>query len=174
MKAVREEVSGVGDQDNQTTLNLGNTAKVGKLKQQSSAHANNEADEHAAEEDEQKDSCTFEEADDAKISSLALLVLLRSFENDNGNSIIENRLSKDDGIQLGVNLVGVEDCENSDRVSSGESCAHGNRIDKGHAQRSGEECKDVQDQANDDSRQKGSSKGKGQDGTNIAEEVGLM
>lgn len=171
---MREEVSGVGDQDNQTTLNLGNTAKVGKFEQQSSANANNEANKHAAEEDEQKDSRAFKEADDAEISSLALLVLLRSFENDDGDGVIEDRLSKDDGIQLGVNLVGVEDCENSDRVSSGESCADGDRVDKGHAQRSGEQCKDVQDQANNDSRQKGSSKGKSQDGANVAEEVGLM
>ncbi|CAG1962256.1 unnamed protein product [Fusarium graminearum] len=120
---MRKEVSSIGNQNHQATLDLGGPAEVGELEQKRCGYTDKKAYEQTAEEDQQEDTCTFKETDDAEASSLALFVLLRSFENDNGNGIVQDGFSKDDGVQLGIDLVSVENSQNSNRVGSRESCA---------------------------------------------------
>lgn len=99
---------------------------------------------------------------------------MRRLEDDNGNGVIENGLAKDDGVELGVDLVRVENGENRDRVGGGQGCADGDGVDKGQVQRPRQHAEEPQDQTNDDSREEGSGKGKGQNSADIAEKVGLM
>jgi hypothetical protein len=61
----------------------------------------------------------------------ALSVLLSSLEQDNSNSVVEDRLSEDDGIELWVDFISVEDGKDGDRIGGGESCADRDGLDKG-------------------------------------------
>lgn len=169
-----EKVGGVGNEDNQTALNLGEPAEVSELQQQRSSHAHQETNEHTAEEDEQKDAGTLEEADKAEIAGFALVILLRRLEDDDGNGIVQDRLSKDDGIQLGVDLVGVEDGQDGDGIGGGQCCANGNGVNEANVQRPRNPAEEPQNQANDNSREEGTGKRKCQDGAYVPEEVGLV
>lgn len=171
---MRKEICSVGNQDNQTALNLGKASDVCKLEEQSGTHANDHANKHTTKEDEQENANSFKEADESIVASLALVVLLRRLENDNGNGIVEDRLAKDDGVQLGIDFVGVEDGQDGHRISRRQCCANGDGIDKGHVQRSRQQTKEPQYQSNHHSRQKSARKGKCQDGPDVSEEVGLV
>jgi hypothetical protein len=57
---------------------------------------------------------------------------LSSLEQDNSHSVVENRLSKDEGVELWLYLVSVENGKDGDGVGGGERRAdrHGfNEID---------------------------------------------
>lgn len=87
---MREEVSSVCDQDNQTAFNLWEPPDIGEFQEESRGHTHNDADKHTAEEDEQEDAGTLEKAEEAIITRFALIVLLRSLEDDNSDSIVED------------------------------------------------------------------------------------
>ena len=171
---MREKVGGVGNQEDEAALDLGEASDVGKLEQQGRPNANNDANEQTAKEDEQEDAAPLEEAEEPVAAALPLVVLLRRLKDDDGNGVVENGLAKDDGVQLRVDLVCVEDGEDSDGIRSRKSGADRDGVDKGHVQRAGDEREQPENQTDDDGRQQGASKGKGQDGADVAEEVGLV
>jgi hypothetical protein len=171
---MREEVGGIRNQDNKTTLNLGEPANIGKLEQKSGRDADNDSDHQTAKEDQQEDTGTLEEADDTVVTRLALVVLLSGLEDDNGNGVVEDGFAKDDGVELGIDLVCIEDGEDCNWIGGRQGGADGNGIDKGHVDGTRDQGVEPQDQPNDDGGQEGASKGKGQDGADVTEEVGLV
>lgn len=124
MQALREEVRRISDQDNETALNLREAPDIRKLQQQSRSHTDDNANQQTAKEDDQEDADTLEETQDAVATSIALVVLLRRLEDDNGNGVVEDGFAKDDGVQLRVDFVGVENGENCDGIGSGQRCAY--------------------------------------------------
>jgi hypothetical protein len=59
---------------------------------------------------------------------------LRSFEQDDRDSIVKNRLSKNDGVEFWFHLVEIEDREDGHGVRSGKGRADGDGFDKGDIQ----------------------------------------
>ena len=41
------------------------------------------------------------------------------FKHDDRHGIIKKTLSKDDGVEFGINFISIEYCDDSDRVGSG-------------------------------------------------------
>ena len=103
-----------------------------------------------------------------------IVVALRSLENDNGNGVVEDGFTKNNGVQLRVDLVRVENGENRYGIRGGESCADGDGVDKGQVEGSGDTCENVKNQTNDDGRQERSSKGESQDCSYISKEIRLV
>lgn len=174
VSAIGEEVGGIGNENNEAALNLRVSSEVGHLEEEGRHNTDEDTDDQAAEEDDEEDAETLEETDEAHPGGVGL-VLLSSFEYDNGDGVIQNRLAKDDGVQLRIDLVGVENGQDGDGVGSGESCADGDGINEIHLQRL-EPGHGIQpeDKTNDDGRQEGSGESKGRYGSNVAEKVGLM
>lgn len=85
---MRKKVRRIRDEDNEAALDLGQPSQVGKLEEKRCSDADDDANEQAAEEDEQEDAGALEEAEDAIAAGLALVVLLRRLENDNGNGVV--------------------------------------------------------------------------------------
>jgi uncharacterized protein (UPF0218 family) len=57
---IREEVACIGDENNETALDLGEAPDQGILEQKTRANANNQANHQTAEEDQQEDTDTLE------------------------------------------------------------------------------------------------------------------
>jgi hypothetical protein len=129
--AVGEEVGRVRDQDDEAALRLGIAADVRELEEQGGCHAHKHADELTSEEDDQEDTETFKEAEEAELSGVDL-VSLCGLEDNDSDGVIEDRFAKDDGVQLGIDLVGVEDGQDGHRVGGGQGGADGDGIDKVH------------------------------------------
>lgn len=101
-------------------------------------------------------------------------VPLRSLEQHNGNRIVQDALTKDDGVELWVDLVGIENGQNGDRVCGRERCAHRHGFDKGYVEPFQRyPCPQPEDDAQYKRRDESPSKSKCQDGADVAEEVGL-
>lgn len=147
---MREEVGGVRDEDNKAALNVREPSDVGDLEQQCRQDTNDNADNQTTEEDKQEDAGGLKEAENAVAGRLPLFVLLGGFENNNGNSIVEDRFTEDDGIELRVDFVSVEDGEDCDGIGSRECSPDGNGIDEAEIQRAGQQSEEPQDQANND------------------------
>ncbi len=119
MQAIREEITSICDQHNQATLDLGESSDEGILQCQGRSNTNDKSNDQASKKDSQEDADTLKQANDAKCSSgTTFLVSLGCLEQHNSDSIVENGFSKDDSVQLRVDLIGIEDCQNSDRVRS--------------------------------------------------------
>jgi hypothetical protein len=117
MDSVRKEVARIGDQNDEAALDLGETPDQGILEQKTRADANNQANHQTAKEDEQENTNTLKQTQDSEMTlGGALPVLLSSLEQDNGNGVVEDRLSEDDGIELWVDFVGVEDGKDGDGI----------------------------------------------------------
>jgi hypothetical protein len=132
MDGIREEVACISDENNEAALDLWEAPDQGVLEQKTRANADNEANHQTAEEDEQKDADTLEQTQDGQMTfGGALSVFLSSLEQDNSDGVVEDGLSKDDSVELRVNLISVEDGKDGDGIGSGESCADGDGLDKG-------------------------------------------
>lgn len=97
MDSVREEVSGIRNENHKTALDLREPTNVGELEQKCGRNTYHDADQQAAEEDEEENSRGLDEADEA-VAHVGLLVFLRRLENDNGNGIVQDRLAENDGV----------------------------------------------------------------------------
>ena len=137
MDAVCEKVSGVRNEHHQTALNLGVLANVRILEQQRSARPDKNANQQTPKEHEAEDAYALQEAEESHVRLLALLVPLRRLKDDNRDGIVEDRLAKDDGVQLRVDLVRVEDGEDGDGIRGRERRADGDGVDEavGHGAR---------------------------------------
>ena len=92
---------------------------MGVLEYDCSANSYHNTDDHTCEKDEQEEADGFEQAQYCQIpSSSSFFVSLCSFEEHNGNRIVQDRFAKDDGVQLWLDFVEVEDGKNRDRVGS--------------------------------------------------------
>jgi hypothetical protein len=128
---VSEEVASVSDQENQATFNFWVSPYVRELQQKTGSNPNHKSDRQTAKEDQHEDANGLEETQDRQFTSVrARLVLLRRLEQYNGDSIVQDRFSKDNGVKLRVNFVRVEDRQNSYRVRSTQSCADAHSFDE--------------------------------------------
>lgn len=59
---------------------------------------------------------------------------MRSFEQDDRDSIVKNRLPKNDGVEFWLHLVEIEDREDGHGVRSGKRRADGDGFDEGNIQ----------------------------------------
>lgn len=171
---MRKEVRGVCNQHDQAALNLGEPPDVCELQQQRSSHTHDDTNHQATEKDEQEDTRGLDEADETVASGIGLLVLLGSLEDDNGDGIIENGFAEDDGIQFGINLVSVENGNDSDRIGRRECCANGDGVYKGHLRRAGDLRENPKDKTDDNCREESTGERKGQDRAKVSKEVGLV
>ena len=112
--AVGKEVRRIGDQQDKGTLDAGEAAHVGVLEQQGGADADRDADQQADGEDQEEDADALEQAADGGLAGA--MELLGGLEHDDGDGVVEDALAKDDGVELGIDLVGVEDGQDGDRV----------------------------------------------------------
>ncbi len=174
MNTVREEVCSIGDQNNDTALCLGEAADVGKLEEQGGADASNDTNQQGTKENQQEDASTFEEADYSMADSLSLFVSLRRLENDNSDGVVEDRLAENDGVKLGIDFVRIENGENGDGIGSRQGRADRDGVDKRHVDSSGNHRVQPEDQANNHGGHECAGKGKGQNGADVSEEVGLV
>lgn len=169
-----EEVCRVWDEEDKTAFDLGCTADVGELEEESCTDSNDNANQQTTKENQQEDTSGFKEAEDTSALVSGIVVALRSLENDNGNGVVENGFTENNGVQLRVDLVGVENGENRYGIRGGESCADGDGVDKGQVEGSGDTSEDVENQTNDDGGEERSSKGESQDCSNISKEIRLV
>ena len=115
MNGIGEEVGQVSDENDETALGLGEAPYVSELERQRCADANHDADEKASKEDAKEDSHSFKQAQDTKCLC-SIFVLLGGFEQDDGDGIIQDGFSENEGVQLRFDLVRVEDGEDGDGV----------------------------------------------------------
>lgn len=95
-------------------------------------------------------------------------------EHDDRNSIVEDALAEDNSVQLRVDFVGFENGEDGDGVGRGESCADGERFDKGHRHAfERKECPQPEDHAESPGGDEGARKGEGENAADVAEEICL-
>ena len=173
---IGEKISGICDQDDETALNLWEPPDKGILEQQAGSYTNDQTNDQTAKEDEQEDTDTLKQTQDGQMAcGSAGFVFLGRLEEDNGNGIVQDGLSKDDGVKLGVYFVRVEYGEDGDGVRGGQSGADRHGLDKGNVQTFERYTSpEPQDDAEDHGGDEGASKGKGQDRAYIAEKVCLM
>ena len=134
MDAMGEEVGGVGDENNKTAFDLGEPPDVSKLEKQRSSHAHDHSDEQTPEEDDQKDAHTLEETKQAVAAGFATLILLRRLKDNNGNGVVQDGLAEDDGVELGVDLVGIKDGEDGYGIGGRKCGTDGDGVNKGHVE----------------------------------------
>lgn len=126
MNRVGKKVACVCNQKDDAALNLRKATNVGVFEKQRGANADDEANDQAGEEDEDEDTKTLDQGDNVQrtardvfvVDRLAGLVPLRRLKQHNGDGVVEDRLAKDDSVQLRVHLVGVENGQNGHRVGS--------------------------------------------------------
>lgn len=117
MDSVGKEVGGVCNQDDEAALDLGVSPDMRELQEQTCAQADQETNEQTAKEDEQKHPDTLKQAQNGELAGGgALPVLLRGLEQHDGDRIVQDTLAEDDGVQLWVDFVGIEDCQDGDRI----------------------------------------------------------
>lgn len=119
MHAIREEIAGIRNKNDETTLDLRHSSHKRILKTQSSSDTNNDADQHTTKENEEEETHSLEDIQETQRACLTFRVLLRRLEQNDSNSIVKDRLAENNGIKLRLNLVQVENRQDSDRVGSG-------------------------------------------------------
>lgn len=117
MDSIGKEVGGVCNQNDEAALNLGISPDVRELQKKTCAQADQEPNEQTAKEDEQKHPDTLKQAQNGELAGRgALPILLCGLEQHDRDRIIEDTLAEDDGVKLWVDFVGVEDCQDGDRI----------------------------------------------------------
>lgn len=123
MDAVCEEIARIGNEYNKTAFYFGEFPNMRKLQEQCSCDPNRKANHQTSEEDQQEEAERLKKADYAQIWALLPRstgrIFPRRLEEHNGNGIVQDRLAKDNGIELGVDPVGVEYGKNGDWIGSG-------------------------------------------------------
>ena len=132
MDGICKKVAGVSDEQDKTALNLRKPSDHGILEEQTGTNADDETNDQTTKEYEQEDPDRLEQADDGQVAfRCAFPILLSGLKQHNGNSIVKYGLAEDDCVELGVHFVGVEDCQNCDRICGGEGRADCHGFDKG-------------------------------------------
>jgi hypothetical protein len=120
VNGIGEKVRCVCDQNDQATLNLGISSDVCKLQQQARSQTEDDTNHQAAKENQQEDADRFKQAQDCQFSCrLSCFVFLCRLEENDRNCVVQDTLAEDDGVELRVDFVGVENGEDGDRVCCG-------------------------------------------------------
>lgn len=115
--SIGKKVRCIGNEDDETALNLGHTAYVGEFEQQTRRHPDDNPNDQAAKEHKQENANTFEKTQHGQLAGDGTLaVFLCGLKKNDGDGVIEDGLAEDDGVELRVDLVGGEDGENGDGV----------------------------------------------------------
>ena len=176
MDCVREEVRSVRNQDDETTLNLRLPSHMRQFQQETRRQSNQKPKCQRAKEDPQKDTDTLEETQDGQLFLRhTRFVFLRRLEKYDGDGVVEDGFAEDDGVEFGVDFVGVEDGEDGDGVGGGKGCADGHGFDEGDVEAFERyTCPEVEDDAEDEGGDEGAGEGEGEDAADVAEEVALF
>lgn len=126
---VREEVRSVRDQEDQAALDLRVSPDMCELQQQTRCQSNDKTNRQAAKEYKQEEPDAFKQAQYSQLASLirALIVLCRLKQHDS-YCIVQDTLAKDDRVELRIDLVRVEDCEDRDGIGSRECRTNGQGV----------------------------------------------
>lgn len=186
MHGIGEEVACIGDEEDDAALDLWLTANMREFEQERCPNADCQSDDETAGEDQQEDAKALEELDRGQgsghdcaaiflIHRHGRLVALRRLEEDNGDCVVEDRFTKNDRVEVRIDLVGVEDGQDGDGIGGRQGRADRNCLDKGEVhglewQQGPEEEND----AKDNGRYEGSEESKSQDRANVSEEVALL
>lgn len=175
MDSVGQEVAGISDQEDQTALDLRIPAHMRELEHQTRRNANNQPHRQAAKEDKQEHPNTLKKTQDTKRALIrAGLVLLRRLKQHDGDGVVQDRFAEDDGVEFGVDFVGVEDCEDGDGVCGREGGAHAHGFDEGEGEAfEGDAGEEPEDDGEDEGGNEGAGEGEGEDCADVAEEVAL-
>jgi hypothetical protein len=99
---------------------------------------------------------------------------LRSFEQHNSDSIVQDRLSEDDGVEFRLYLVRIEDGKNCDRISSRQRSADRHGFDEVDLEAiEGYPSPQEQDEAKHEGGYECSGKSEGKNSADVFEEVPL-
>jgi len=128
-----KKVGGVGNEHDETALDARVPPDIGVFESESSQDTNHGANGQAAKELGQEVPDAVQQAPHTDAAALATGAL-RRLEDDDGDSIIEDGLAKDDGVQLGVDLEGIEDGQDGDGVGGGQGGADRDGVDPGHVE----------------------------------------
>lgn len=173
--AIGEEVAGIGDEDDQAALDLRHASHQSVLQTQRSSDTHDHTNQHATKENEQEEPNSFEEVQEGQRASLTLRVFLCRLKQHDSNGIVEDGLAKDHRIQLRLDLVQVEDSQDSDWIRGRKCSADRDSLNKRNIQPiERDPCPEEQDQAEDNGRDKGTGEGEGEDGADVAEEIRLV
>lgn len=108
---------------------------MSELEQQTGCNADHDSDCETAKEHQHKYTNRLEQTEYCELASLRTrLILLRSLKQHNSNSIVQDGLAKDNGVQFRVDFVGIEDSKNCYRIRSAQSCANTHGFDKADVQ----------------------------------------
>lgn len=101
-------------------------------------------------------------------------VFLRRLKHDDGDGVIEDRFSKDNGVEFGIHFISVEDGEYRDGIGSRKGSADGEGFNEADVEAvNRDKSPEVQDRAEDKGRNESTGKGKREDSANIPEEIRL-
>lgn len=130
--AIGKVVARVGDQNNQTTLDLGHLTYECVLQQESRGYPNRDPDQKTTDKDQEEEADSFKETHDGEGTSLRSVwpILLGCVVYHDSDCIVKDRFPEDDGIQFRVHFVGIEDCEDRNRVGGGECCSNRDCLDE--------------------------------------------
>lgn len=171
--SVRKEIRQIRNKNNQTTLNLREPSHIRKLQHQTRPNPHQNPNQQTPKEHTKEDADSLKQTQYTQTHS-RILVFLSRLEQDDGDGVVEDGLAEDDGVKLGLDLVGVEDGEDGDGVGGGEGSADGEGFDEGDLEAvEGDAGPDEEDEAEDEGGDEGAGDGEGEDGADVAEEVAL-
>ena len=132
MDGVGEEVCSVRDEEDETALDFRIPPNMCEFQKQTRRKPDQQSDDKRAKEDQQENANRLEQTQHRQLPRRrARSVLLRRFEQYDSDGVVQDRLAEDDGVQLGVDFIGVEDGEDGDGIGSGECSADGDGFDEG-------------------------------------------
>lgn len=82
---------------------------MGELQQEACPQSNQGTNDQTAKEDDQEDANTLKEAQGCQSTLETVLVILCRFKQYNSNSIVQDRLAEDHGVEFRVDFVSIED-----------------------------------------------------------------
>lgn len=148
MNGIREEVAGVGDQNDDTAFDFRESSDVGHLKQDRRRDTYQEPNDQTAKEDEEKKPAAFKQREDGQLLvRVAFFVLLSRLEKHDGDGIVQYRLAKNNGVEFRVDLVGIENGQDRDWICRRQCSAHRDGFDKVDAHSiQVQTCPDIEDE----------------------------
>ena len=98
MDTSREEIARIRNKHDEARLDLRIPPHECVFQGKRRTNADQDSNEQTSEENKQEDTDSFEETDDAEIGYLSSLVTLRGLEKHDGDSVVQDRLPKDNCI----------------------------------------------------------------------------
>lgn len=149
---------------------------MSELEEQRCSNPDSQTNHQTSEEHQQEYADAFEQTGYCELaSSSAFPVLLSRLEKHDSDSVVEYGLAEDDGVQLRVDSVCVEDGEYSDGIRGGQGCTYGHGFDEGDVGPiDGYTGPQPQHETEHNGGDEGAGECKCEDGADVAEEVPLQ